>query len=99
MHHRRKAVIRGLAKIDMVVWMDRITRTQWLTGQLIGTVCQHFIGIHIRLCAAASLPYRQREMIVEKAVAQFVGSGENISAPFMVKHTQRHVSPGGGGLL
>ena len=53
--------------------MDRLLRADLAAGDLDGPVRDHLVGVHVRLCAAASLEDNQREMVVELPGDHLVG--------------------------
>ena len=73
MHHRRKAVVRRLRAIDVIVRVDRLARSEGMPQQLVGPVGDHLVGIHVRLRAGARLPDRQGEVSVEPALPDLPG--------------------------
>src|SRR5260370_231256 len=73
MHGCRKAVVRGLAHVDVIVGMDRALRAQLAAQQLVGAIGDHFVDVHVGLGAGAGLPDHEREMIVELALAHLAG--------------------------
>ena len=73
MHHRRKAVVRRLRAIDVVVRVDRLARSEGMPQQLVGPVGDHLVGIHVRLGAGSRLPDRQGEVVVEPSLPDLPG--------------------------
>ena len=61
---------------------------QLCAGNLIATVCNYLICIHVRLCAAASLPYNQRKMLVQASRNHFITSSRNCIQLF-IRHFVR----------
>ena len=49
----------------MVIGMYGTLGAELSTKHLNGAVSNHFINVHVGLCAGAGLPYHQREMIIQ----------------------------------
>ena len=67
MHGCGEGIVRALAHIDMVIGMQ-----QFFPCNFIAAVGNHFIHVHIGLCTAACLPYRQRELIIQFACQHLI---------------------------
>src|SRR3546814_14966786 len=61
----RKAVVRRLAAIDVVVRVDRRLAAARAGENLVGAARDHLVGVHVALGAAAGLPDDERELAVE----------------------------------
>ena len=72
MHGRRESVIRGLAHVAMVIGVYGGLRAHLTTQNLNRPVRDHFVGVHVGLCARARLPNHQREVVVKLAVNHFL---------------------------
>ena len=72
MHSRRERVVRALALIDVVVGVQNLC-----ARDLVATVCNHFVRVHIRLRTATRLPNDEREMGVEFTRNHFVARQAN----------------------
>ncbi len=72
-HRRREDVIRTLALVDVIVWMDLTLHTTHAAQQLTGPVCQHFVHVHIALRAGTGLPDGKGEFVGVLARQHFVG--------------------------
>ncbi len=53
-HHRREHVVGRLAAVDVVVGMDRPVAAQRPTGDLVGAVGDHLVGVHVGACPSRS---------------------------------------------
>ena len=60
-HHRRKHVVGRLAAVDVIVGMDRPVAAERLTGDLVGAVGDHLVGVHVGVRARAGLEHAARE--------------------------------------
>ena len=69
-HRRGESVVGTLALVYIVVGMQ-----QFFARDFVAAVGNDFVGVHIRLRAAARLPDDEREMFVEFARNHFVASG------------------------
>ena len=75
MHRRGERIVGGLAHVDIVVGVRQLR-----AGQLVGTVGDHLIGVHVGLRARTGLPDDEREMPVQFAGDHFVaGPGDGRS--------------------
>ena len=61
-HCRREGVVRALRHVGVIVRMEDL-----LARDLVAAVCNDLVDVHVRLCAAARLPDRKREMLRELA--------------------------------
>ena len=61
-HGRGKGVVGGLAHIDVIVGV-----TELFAGNLIGSVGNNLVGVHVGLSTGACLPDHQREVLVQCA--------------------------------
>src|SRR3546814_19595968 len=61
----RKAVVRRLAAIDVVVRVARRLAAARAGENLVGAARAHLVGVHVALRAAAGLPDDERELAVE----------------------------------
>ena len=73
MHGGWEAVIGALRAIDVVVGVYGGFAAPAFAGQFVGASGDHFIGVHVALCAAAGLPDRQRELIIVLSLKDFIG--------------------------
>src|SRR3546814_6841174 len=69
----RKAVVRRLAAIDVVVRVDRRLAAARAGENLVGAARDHLVGVHVALGAAAGLPDDERELAVEPTRGDFCG--------------------------
>ena len=61
----------------MVVGMDRLLRGEAVAaGQLDGPIADDLVGVHVARRAGAGLIDVDRELVVELAVGDFAGGGE-----------------------
>ena len=67
-HRRREAIVRRLAQVDMIVRMHRLLCAERAAQELVRTVRDHLVDVHVGLGAGAGLPDDQREVVVELAV-------------------------------
>ncbi len=99
MHRRRKAVVRGLAAVDMVIGMNRRLAAAPAAEHLVGPVCQHLVHVHVGLRAGAGLPDDERELVIELAGDHLLGGGDDGVAKAAIEPTDRHVGERGRLLL
>ena len=95
-HCGRKAVVRGLSAVHVVVGVHRLLRAHLAAEHLDGPVGDNLVGVHVGLCARACLPDDKREVVVELAVDHLVGGLADGVADLRVEVLQRHVGQGGG---
>lgn len=72
-HRSWEGVVRGLAAVDVIVWVDGRFAAANPGQQFVGAARDHLVRVHIGLRAAAGLPDHQRELIVVQAVGDFGG--------------------------
>ena len=60
----REDIICGLRLVDVVVGMNRILAPHLTPEHLNCPICDDFIDVHIRLCAAACLPDTEWKMVI-----------------------------------
>ena len=73
MHRGWKRVVTRLTHVDMVVGVNGLLRTQRATDQLNTTVRNHFVKVHVGLCARTCLPHIQRKLSVQLTADDFIG--------------------------
>ena len=88
-HCSGESIVRALRHINMVIGMK-----QFLAHDLITTICNYFIGIHVGLSTATGLPNNQRKMIVQRTGDHFVASLFDSNFLFFVHLTQIKVCSG-----
>src|ERR1019366_3063889 len=64
-HGGGERVVGRLRHVDVIVGMDRLLAAHLTAGDLDSTIGYYFVGIHVRLRAAACLPDAEREMVIE----------------------------------
>ena len=62
-HRGRKSVVRRLAEIHVIVWMDRRFCSKLATQKFDCPVGDHLIGVHVALSAGSGLPNDERKVI------------------------------------
>ena len=97
-HGRRIGVVRRLAHIDVIVWMNRFLRAHFAAEHFNGTVGNHLVGIHVGLRTRARLPDDQREVGVELALDDFLRRLDDGLAKLRVEPAKLHVDLGRGAL-
>lgn len=65
MHSCRKSIIWTLTLINMIIWMN-YSRFNWPTQNLVTSISNYFIDIHISLSTWTSLPDNQRKIVLTK---------------------------------
>jgi len=95
-HGGRKNIVGRLGLIDIIIGVNYGFVPEFAAVQLQGAVGDHFIDVHIGLCAAAGLPNHQGEMRVEFAVDDFLGGQDNQIGFFEVQQAQRFIGQGRG---
>ena len=91
MHRGRENIVRGLAHIDVIVGMDRRFGAARAAENLVGAIGDHLIDVHVALGAGASLIDRQREMIIELAVEDFLRRLDDRSCPARIDEAKRAI--------
>ena len=76
-HGGRERVVRRLAAVDMVVRVHRHLRAHLAAGLLDRAVRDDLVDVHVRLRARTGLPDDEREVIIELAGDDFVGSTDH----------------------
>ena len=71
-HRGRKRIVRRLRHIHVIVGVNGLFASHHATRYFDGAIRDHFIGIHVRLGAAAGLPHVKRKMLVEFAGNHFI---------------------------
>ena len=94
MENRGNDIVRRLAKVHVVVGMNRTLRAQRLAGELAGTVRDDFIGVHVRRSAGTGLKHVQRKLVAEQPIRNFPGRPLNEEALCGREQTQFLVGPG-----
>ena len=98
MHRGRKHVVRRLAHIDVIVGMDRRLGAARAAEDLVGAIGDHLVDVHVGLRARAGLIDRERKMVVELAVEDFLCRlRDRLGAP-CVEEAERAIGFGGGAL-
>jgi hypothetical protein len=77
MHGRRERIVRRLAHVDVIVWMNGLLGAQLAPEQLVGAIGDDLVEVHVGLGAGAGLPHYQGEMIVELAVDHLAGGPDD----------------------
>ncbi len=70
-HRGRKRIIRRLAEIDVIVWINRMFRAARRAEQFIGAIGDDLIEVHVGLRAGPCLPNEQGKLGVEAAAFDF----------------------------
>src|SRR2546427_4988106 len=73
-HGRGKRVVGGLRHVDVVVGMNGLFAAHDAAGNFDGAIGDDFVDVHVGLRAAAGLPDAKREVVVEFAFDDFIGS-------------------------
>ena len=76
-HGGRERVVRRLAAVDVVVRVHRDLRAHLAAGLLDRAVRDDLVDVHVRLRARTGLPDDEREVIIELAGDDFVGSTDH----------------------
>lgn len=79
-----KRIIRGLTHVYMIIRMNMFI-TEFSSQYLGGSICDHFICIHVGLCSRTCLPNNQRKLIVPFSRNNFIRSLDNCIGYFMVE--------------
>ena len=66
-HCRRERVVRRLAHVHVVVRVEDV-----FPGESVRAVCDNFVHVHIRLCAASRLPHDKRKFGGQLSAANFI---------------------------
>ena len=69
----------------MVVGMNGRFGAQGPTSDFDGSVGDHFVGVHVRLSAASSLPNPKREVVVQMPINHFLRCSDDEVADLRVK--------------
>ena len=94
-HGRRISVVRRLAHVDVVVGMYGLLGAHLAAQHLDCAIGNDFVGIHVRLGAGTGLPYDKREVIVQLAVDNFLGSSNDCVTDLRIKAADSHIGAGG----
>ena len=70
-HCGREGVVRRLTHVAVVVRVNGRFRCQLTAEDFNSAVRDHFVRVHVRLCARASLPNNEREVVVEFSFDDF----------------------------
>src|SRR2546425_5308367 len=73
-HGGGKGVVGGLRHIDVVIGMNGLFAAHDSAGNFDGAIGDDFVDVHVGLRAAAGLPDAEREVVVEFAFDDFIGS-------------------------
>ena len=95
-HGRGKGVVGGLRAVDVIVGVDGRFGAQHATGEFDGAVGDDLVGVHVGLRPASGLPDAKGKVIVEVAVDDVLGGGDDEVAHFGVELLEGHVGLGGG---
>ena len=76
-HRGREGVVGRLAAVDVVVRVHRRLAAERRAEQLVGPIRDHLVRVHVGLGAGAGLPHHQREMLVQPAVRDLLGSARD----------------------
>src|SRR6266850_3588115 len=95
-HGGGKRVVGGLRHVDVVVRMNGLLAAQFAAGDFNGAIGDHFVDVHVGLCAAAGLPDAKREVLAELSGYDFIGGPDDKAALFVRKFAQVLVHEGGG---
>src|SRR5438105_4245938 len=88
MDRGRDDVVRRLAEIDLIVWVNQALPPELSTEKLAGAIRDDFVRIRIGGGARASLEYVNRELIVETTVGDLSGRLCDYCRQFQVKQAQ-----------
>ena len=94
MHGRGKDVVGGLRHIDVIVGVNGVFTPQNPARQLDGPVGDHFIDVHVALGAAPGHPDMDREIALQLALDDFLGSPQNEPGFIMRQFAQFMISQG-----
>src|SRR5690554_4662214 len=94
MHGCREHIVGRLGAVNVVVRMDWLVTASWLPGQLISTVGDDFVQVHVGLGTASGLPDAQRELRVMAPFDDLVASLNNQLGTFVVKFAKLLVGKG-----
>jgi len=75
MHHGGKRVVGRLRHVDVVVRVDGGFRSEFAAEKTDCAVGDDFVDVHVELGARASLPYHEREVLVQFALGDFLCCG------------------------
>ncbi len=95
MHRGRKAVVRRLAHIDVVVGMHRRIGARLAAEHFVGARRNHFVHVHVGLGAGPGLPHDQRKVVVELAVDHFLGGAHDRPGAAGVERAELVIHLGG----
>ena len=86
-HARGEDVVGGLRLVDVVVWrhVERIVG-ELAAVQLLCAVGNHFVDVHVGLCAGTRLPDVQRELVVPLSGRDFVAHAHDKVALLFRQH-------------
>src|SRR3989454_10709730 len=87
-------VVRGLAHVHMVVRMDGAFLPERVAEDLVRTVRDHFVRVHVRRGPTASLEDVERELRVQLAVHHFLTRLDTRLADLVVEQAEFHVRLG-----
>ena len=92
----REAVVGGLGVVHVVVRMHWLVGGKPGTGQFVGAVRQHFVHVHVGLCAGAGLPDDERELAVQFATQHVIGGADDEVGLFLLDAAEAGVGQRGG---
>src|SRR5512133_1215636 len=79
-HSGREHVVGRLTSVDVIIRMNDAFYTSFCTKEFTGAIRDHLVHIHVRLRAAARLPYDQWELVVVPSIENFLCSvGDGLS--------------------
>ena len=77
-HCSGEGIVGGLAHVDIIIGVKKL-----LACDLVSTVGNNFVSVHVGLSAASCLPYNEREVVVQASADNFVASLGNSSQLFI----------------
>src|SRR6185436_16147566 len=91
MNRRWNHIIARLPHVDVVVRMNRVARTNGLSGQLTTPIRNHLVRVRVCARAGTSLENIEWKMLIELALHHFFGRLDDQSAPMRVEQAQIRV--------
>ena len=91
MHGRWEGIVRALAAINMIIWVNRIFGANLAAQNFNGEVRDHFIRIHIGLCTRACLPNGEREVVIHLAFSDHFGGFDDGASAFLIQIVELHI--------
>src|SRR5205085_3710569 len=81
-------VVARLAHVDVIVWMNRIARTNRFSRQLAATICDHFVRVRVCARPGTGLENIKWEMLVELTLHHFFRSLNNEGASMSIEQSK-----------